>query len=92
MLRAIVPHIIPELKLLFTRFIPMALVLMWIFASTDAFYLIRSEFKLLLYGFLLSLAGIYLVRITAFVIKRIITQIPYVIPDIYFDDSKNENQ
>ena len=90
MLRAIVPHIIPELKMLFFRILPLGIILSVIFMMTEAQYIIREDFKLILYGILLSMAGIYLMRITAFVIKRVITQIRNVIPDIYFDESKNQ--
>ena len=90
MIAKIVPHIVPELKLLFTRMIPLALIICWIFILfTDAQYQIRNDFKVILYGFLLTLAGLYLCRITAFVIKRILTSNHQVIPDIYYDESKN---
>lgn len=90
MFRAIIPRIIPELILLFTRMLPLACILSIIFiVGTDASYQIRSEFKLILYGILLSLAGLYLLRITSYVIWRVITGIQRIIPDIYYDESKN---
>lgn len=92
MLGAIVPHIIPELKLFFTRILPLGILLAIFFWTSEAQYIIRDEIKLILYGVLLGVAGIYLMRITAYVIKRIIAQIPYVIPDIFYDESKNNNQ
>ena len=90
MFSAIVPHIIPELILLFTRMLPLACLVSLIFIlGTDASYQIRSETKVILYGILLSLAGLYLLRITSYVIWRVITAIQKVIPDIYFEESKN---
>ncbi len=90
MFRAIIPRIIPELILLFTRLLPLACLISVIFiVGTDAAYQIRSEFKLILYGVLLSLAGLYLLRITSYVIWRVITGIGRIIPDIYFDETKN---
>jgi len=90
MFKAIVPRIIPELILLFTRMLPLAFVLSGIFiVGTDASYQIRSEFKLILYGVLLSLAGLYLLRITSYIVWRVITGIGRVVPDIYYDESKN---
>ena len=92
MLRAIIPHIIPELKLLFTRILPLAILLSIFFITSEAQFIIRSLEKLLLIGILLGVGGIYLMRITAYVIKRIIAQIPYVVPDIFYDETKNNNQ
>lgn len=90
MIGRIVPHIVPELKLLFMKMLPLALLLCWIFILwTDAQYQIRNDLKLLLYGFLFTLAGMYLCRITAYVIKRIITNIHQVIPDFYYDENNN---
>lgn len=90
MFRAIIPRIIPELILLFTRMLPLAGLLSIIFiVGTDASYQIRSDFKLILYGVLLSLAGLYLLRITSYIVWRVITGIGRVIPDIYYDESKN---
>ena len=91
--RAIVPRIVPELIILFTRMIPIAFVVCWIFVlGTDASYQIRSEFKVLLYAFLLSLGGIYLLRITSYVIWRVLTGIQRVIPDIYIEEDTNNNK
>lgn len=91
MLRSIVPHIIPELKLLFFRILPLGILLSIFFISSEAQYIMRDPLKLVLYGILLGVGGIYLMRITAYVILRILTQIPYVIPDVYYDESKNNN-
>lgn len=90
MFRSIVPHIIPELKLLLFRILPIGILLSVFFVFSEAQYLIRDPLKLLLYGVLLGVAGIYLMRITAYFILRIITQIPYVIPDIFHDESKTQ--
>jgi hypothetical protein len=90
MFRSIVPHIIPELKLLLFRILPLGMLLSLFFITSEAQYLIRDEIKLILYGVLLGVAGIYLMRILAYFILRIITQIPYVIPDIYQDESKTQ--
>ena len=92
MLRSIVPHIIPELKLFFSKILWLGILLGTIFYATEAKNIIRSDMKLLLYGPLLGIAGIYLVRITAFVIKKVLSQIPYIVPDIYYDESKNNKQ
>jgi len=89
MFRSIVPHIIPEFKLFLFRILPAGIVLSIFFIMSEAQYLIRDEIKLILYGVLLGVAGIYLMRITAYLILRILTQIPYIIPDIYHDESKN---
>jgi hypothetical protein len=90
MFRAIIPRIIPELILLFTRLLPLACLISFVFiAGTDASYQIRSDFKLILYGVLLSLAGLYLLRLTSYVIWRVITSIGRIVPDIYFDETKN---
>ncbi len=90
MWRAIVPRIIPELILLFTRMLPIACLISFIFiVGTDASYQIRSELKLILYGVLLSLAGLYLLRLTSYVVWRVITGIGRIVPDIYFDETKN---
>lgn len=86
----IVPHIIPELKMLFFKILPLGILLSVFFMMTEAQYIIRDDFKLILYGVLLSMAGLYLMRITAYVIKKIIVQIRSVIPDIYYDESKNQ--
>ncbi len=91
-LRSIVPHIIPELKLFFFKILWLGILLGSIFYFTEAQHIIRSLPKLLLYGPLLGIAGIYLLRITAFVIKKVLCQIPFVIPDIYLDESKNNKQ
>lgn len=89
-LKSIVPHIIPELKMLFFRILPLSILLSVFFMMTEAQYIIRDDFKLILYGVLLSMAGLYLMRITSYVIWKIITQIRSVIPDIYYDESKNQ--
>lgn len=90
MFRAIVPRIIPELILLFTRMLPLAgLVSMIFIMGTDASYQIKSETMLIVYAILLSLAGLYLLRITSYIIWRVITSINRVVPDIYFDEAKN---
>lgn len=90
MFRAIVPHIIPELILLFTRMLPLACLVSFIFImGTDAAYQVRSETSLIIYGVLLSLAGLYLLRITSYVVWRVIVGIGRVVPDIYIDESKN---
>lgn len=90
MFRAIVPRIIPELILLFTRLLPLACIVSIVFiVGTDASYQIRSDFKLILYGILLSLAGLYLLRLTSYVIWRVITGIGRIVPDIYYDETKN---
>ena len=89
-LAKIIPHIIPELKLLFTLILPIGILLSFIFVSTEAQFIIRDIVQLFLYGLLLSIGGIYLMRITAYVILRVLTQIPYVIPDVYYDESKNK--
>jgi len=90
MFRAIVPRIIPELILLFTRLLPIACLVSIIFVvGTDASYQIKSETMLIVYAVLLSLAGLYLLRITSYIIWRVITGINRVIPDIYFDESKS---
>lgn len=90
MFRSIIPHIIPELKLLLFRILPLGILLSTFFIFSEAQYLIRDELQLILYGVLLGVAGIYLMRILAYFILRILTQIPYVIPDIFYDDSKNK--
>jgi hypothetical protein len=89
-LAQIVPHIIPELKMLFFKILPLGILLSVFFMMTEAQFIIRDDFKLILYGVLLSMAGLYLMRITSYVIKKIITQIRSVIPDIYYDESKNQ--
>ena len=90
MFRAIVPRIIPELILLFTRMLPIACLVSLIFIfGTDASYQIKTDIMLIVYAVLLSLAGLYLLRITSYIVWRIITGINRVIPDIYFDESKN---
>ncbi len=91
MLRAIVPHIIPELKLFFTRILPLGILLSIFFITSEAQYIVRRLDWLIIYGIMLGVGGIYLMRITAYVIKRIIGQIPYVVPDIFYDESKNNN-
>ncbi|GLR16700.1 hypothetical protein [Portibacter lacus] len=90
MFRNIVPHIIPEFKLLLFKILPAGMVLSIFFITSEAQYLIRDELKLILYGVLLGVAGIYLMRIIAYFILRIMTQIPYIIPDIFHDESKNQ--
>ena len=90
MFRSIIPHIVPELKLLFFRILPAGMVLSIFFIFSEAQYLIRDEIKLVLYGVLLGVAGIYLMRCVAYLILRIMTQIPYIIPDIFQDESKNQ--
>ena len=90
-LKAIIPHIIPEIKMLFFRILPFSILLsVLLFMQTEAFFIIRDELKLFLYGVLWSAAGIYLMRITAYVIWKIITQIQNVIPDIYVDEDQNQ--
>lgn len=90
MFAAIVPRIIPELILLFTRLLPLAVVLSIVFIlGTDASYQIRNPNLVILYGILLSLAGLYLLRITSYVIWRVITGIQNVVPDVFFDETKN---
>ena len=92
MLAAVAPHIIPELKLFFFKILWLGILVGSIFWATEANNIIRDPLKLLLYGPMLGIAGIYLIRITAFVIRKVLCQIPFVIPDIYFDESKNTNQ
>lgn len=92
MLARIAPHIVPEIKLFFFKILWLGILVGSLFWLTEAQYIIRSPLWLILYGPILGITGIYLVRITAFVIKRVITQIPYVIPDVYYDESKNTNQ
>lgn len=90
-LSAIVPYIIPELKMLFFKILPLSILLsVLLFMQTEAFYIIRDELKLFLYGVLWSASGIYLMRITSYVIWKIITQIKNVIPDIYLDEDQNQ--
>jgi hypothetical protein len=90
MFRSIVPHIIPEFKLLLFRILPLGILLSLFFIFSEAQYLIRDILQLWLYGVLLGVAGIYLMRILAYFILRILTQIPYIIPDIYHDESKTQ--
>ena len=90
MFSAIGKRIVPELILLFTRMLPLACLISLVFIlGTDASYQIRSETKVIIYGILLSLAGLYLLRITGYVIWRVITAIAKVVPDIFFDEKKN---
>ena len=92
MFRAVLPHIIPELKLFFFKILWLGILIGSLFWLTEAQYIMRSTERFLIYGPMLGIAGIYLVRITAFVIKKILCQISYVIPDVYYDESKNNNQ
>ena len=86
MFRSIVPHIIPEFKLLLFKILPLGILLSIFFITSEAQYLIRDDIKLVLLGVI----GIYLVRIVAYFVLRIMTQIPYIIPDIFHDESKNQ--
>jgi len=90
MFRSIIPHIIPEFKLLLFKILPLGILLSVFFITSEAQYLIRDDIKLILYGILLGVIGIYLVRIIAYLVLRILTQIPYIIPDIFHDESKNQ--
>ena len=90
MFRSIIPHIIPEFKLLLFKILPLGILLSLFFITSEAQYLIRDDIKLILYGVLLGVLGIYLVRIIAYFVLRILTQIPYIIPDIFHDESKNQ--
>ena len=90
MFRAIIPRIVPELIMLFTRMLPLSCLVSLLFVlGTDASYQIRTPIMVIVYGVLLSLAGLYLLRITSYVIWRVITAINQVIPDIFYDESKN---
>lgn len=90
--KMLIKRIFPELKYLFLRAIPLALLFMWlfillpIFANNNA--LSMDESKVLLYGFLLSLVGIYISRIVSWAIWRIFTSQFDLIPDIYDSNKK----
>ena len=80
-------QIIPELKYLFLRAIPAALILMWLFVKLPIFgnnsSVSKAVSSIYLYGFLLSLLGVYIARLVAYVIWRIFTGRYDLIPDIY---------
>lgn len=90
MLKKMVPHIIPETIMFFTKILPIAMILALFFYFGEAKYQIKSNFFLYLYGVLTFIAGIYLMRIIAYAVKKSILSIRNVIPDVYLDESKNE--
>ncbi len=85
--KRLMKQIIPELKYLFLRAIPAALILMWLFVKLPIFgnnsSVSKAVSSIYLYGFLLSLLGVYIARLVAYVIWRIFTGRYDLIPDIY---------
>jgi uncharacterized membrane protein len=85
--RKLLTRIVPELKYLFLRAIPAALVLMWLFVKLPIFgnnsSVSKAVSSIYWYGFLLSLLGVYIARLVAWIIWRIFTSRYDLIPDIY---------
>jgi hypothetical protein len=89
-LKRIIPHIIPEIILFFTRILPLGLFIALSLFSLKAYYHFQSPLKTILTGTLTCIGGIYLMRITAYAVKSTIIKIKNVIPDIYYDESLND--
>ena len=88
-LKRIIPHIIPELILFFTKILPGAIILALTIFSIKASNYFQSPFMMILIGTLTCVGGIYLMRITAYSVKSTLVRIKNIIPDIY-DESLNE--
>ena len=89
-LRRIIPHIIPETILFFTKILPVALIIDIFFFYQGAQNYNPSMVKTLLWGLLTCIAGIYLMRITAYAVKATLVKIKNIIPDVYYDESQNK--
>ena len=88
-LKRIVPHIIPELILFFTKILPAAIVIALLLFYPQAVDYYQSDVKVIIYGILTCAGGIYLMRITAYAIKSTLIKIKNIIPDVYYDESLN---
>lgn len=77
------PHIIPEMLLFIKYILPIGMLLSFSIYLTDADYMEPDPFKLWLWGVLLCVGGIYIMRIIAYLIYNAITNIGEVAPDIY---------
>ena len=89
-LRRIVPHIIPELILFFTKILPAAVIIALLLFVPRAMNYNPSMVKVIIYGILTCAGGIYLMRITAYAVKNTLIKIKNVIPDVYYDESLNK--
>ena len=89
-LAKIVPHIIPEFLLFLTKILPLGILLAVTIFSLKAYNFFQSPFKMFLIGTLTCVAGIYVMRITAYAIKTTLIKIQNIIPDIYYDESLNK--
>lgn len=87
-------RIIPELLYLFKIAIPIALIIMWLFVFLPIFAqntaISIDDSNVLLYGFLLSILGVYISRLVAWAIWKIFIRQYDLIPDIY-DATKNDS-
>lgn len=88
-LRQIAPHIIPELIIFLTKILPLGILLAVTLFQMKAAFFYQSVFKMLLIGTLTCVGGIYLMRITAYAVKKTLIRIKNVIPDVYYDESLN---
>ena len=91
-LRRIVPHIIPELILFLTRIIPAGALIAVTLFQLKAYYYFQSPVNMILIGTLTCVVGIYLMRISAYAVKSTLVKIKYIIPDVYYDESLNDNK
>lgn len=79
------PHIIPEMKLFFKKILPAGMILGCIIFLTDGNLIIRDTLWLYLFGVLLCVGGIYIMRIIAYLNYNIIKNKDLVKPDILID-------
>ncbi len=83
------PHIVPETIAFFTKMLPLAILISWIFMLTNAGDIIKPFWKLALFSVLWSLVGLYLCRIVAFYNKKVISGLAVAQGDVYHDPTKN---
>ena len=79
------PHLVPETIAFFTRMLPLSILLSGAFMMTSAGDILKPFWKLILFSVIWSLFGLYLCRIVAFYVKKIMSGIAVVQDDIYQD-------
>ena len=77
------PHIIPELLILIKYILPGSVLLSGTIFLTEADYIITNPCILWAWGIGLCIGGLYMMRLTAYIIYNTLTNISEVAPDIY---------
>lgn len=82
------PHIVPETMMFFKRILPAGMILAFLIFLTDGNLIYRSSIKLYLLGLALCVGGLYIMRIMAYLIFKVVTGTNKVKQDLYISNSK----